>query len=1268
MVFSILLVVLLSVNANGADQPSHIDTSLPATSISLVLKRLASQELGADQLHDILNWNTDFQRHHDQELEESFQILVERLDSRLKSVSSYLSKVSSELGASLNIETPERDQKLLPPCCSTHHYDGFNDHLGCSVIHLGYNGTRSARIAANVFNNMTMEMPPGIVRRFFMTTDRTTHLEFPAARACGHQAYTWHREMLVRTMVPQSKNVMVVLDRGVSLSSSQIDVGRAIAGFIIESLNLNDNISLLTIDSGLSVAKTSSCGSEWAKATDLTKKALNSHLNSINRLSHRVYDHVLALREAKKRMKSAGHLYFITTATSMSSPKAFAAECEELSRELGDVEIHIFLMDSNRTEDKMTTTTSADFLRAELSKSCKQGGYKIKLTILDSTLLLSYKIGSLFGDEQTQMQQWISAPWTNGPLSNEKSVMTMTNGVKGSIVGCDIDHMFLMQDFVLQPQSKDKYYFVILDKASQTVVHHPVFTGQDYIPQGLNLTAIEPKISTELTNRIFTVNHGSDSNDRQFIWRHVGDYLVVLLIKNQVVRTSNLFNAAAMRLAMPTPKLSQVTAVYHRLDLLSPQYQAKLCLHLHYPATLETGSVFLAPYAFEEAFQHLSTNMTDSEIMTYMRYLTSNATTNPGLKSDVRQDWLLLSQVLTTWKNLSFQSGMNNYIVRRFAASRNGVYFAFPGSPAPQGIDPARQDWYLTAQSFPGKVVLSRPRLDHGGAGYVLTVSKRVTSTDFVDDEREVVMGMDLTIGYINKMLFDFIPICKNLLNSGVRCFLFDHQGYMIIHPSLFSPGQMLDQNNHLAHLEPLATTLMLEDPSLVQRKRCRQFSDMTLQHLYEFNTSAGMQSLWTSSSEEGCLRYQVSLLPETNVFLGIVVTNANCSSQEATFCPCNVNGKRCILCEDDDDMTFSSCDCPCQCPLEQCGKAMKEPLCPRQAQVLPNRPFHLPEDLTLPPCFDTDCARHAHEDKCSGIIGCSWCKYSDVHLNLLDEPFCSDQDKCFGGVLGIPSPYDQLDRGSRPLEGDKYFFRPSTPSVAPIAGSILAAVLFLGFSAYCIRNVHKCSCVRGAATNGRRIQRCRSQTANFEEVILDDQDNGAGDELHELGGTHKNMLINESDVIISPYRVNTGYRRPPPGTDSDHGYSTMTPMGNDQDSEIVPYVESASARNRLKRLQQRCVPAQSVTSGVSSRTSSPIQKASDQFSSVSSTDDTSIVRGASAVNSNPLPLKPQPRLLSESSEELSPSSQQLLDPVTMLPRANKNQFIVSATVHMVDT
>ena len=57
-----------------------------------------------------------------------------------------------------------------------------------------------------------------------------------------------------------------------------------------------------------------------------------------------------------------------------------------------------------------------------------------------------------------------------------------------------------------------------------------------------------------------------------------------------------------------------------------------------------------------------------------------------------------------------------------------------------------------------------------------------------------------------------------------------------------------------------------------------------------------------------------------------------------------------------------------------------------------------------------------------------------------------------------------------------------------------------------------------------------------------------------------------------------------------------------------------------------------------------------------------------SVANETSTAIKNSPTLLSESSEEASSlPPQALLDPQTMLPRTNKNQFIVAATIHKVD-
>lgn len=150
------------------------------------------------------------------------------------------------------------------------------------------------------------------------------------------------------------------------------------------------------------------------------------------------------------------------------------------------------------------------------------------------------------------------------------------------------------------------------------------------------------------------------------------------------------------------------------------------------------------------------------------------------------------------------------------------------------------------------------------------------------------------------------------------------------------------------------------------------------------------------------------------------------------------------------------------------------------------------------------------------------------------------------------------------------------------------------------------------------------------------------GEELQELSG-HAEILrvCTAASEAVSPYQMNPTYRRPPPGTDSDHGYSTMTPLGGDIDSEIVPYTDSASARDRLRN-RRPVMPSSlhSVTSGMSSRTESPIHVAATRFGPENT------------------------GLLSDTSEAETPTRgvSGIGGHQTQL---SKHQFIVAATVHM---
>ena len=111
--------------------------------------------------------------------------LAKKLDAKVNLLQDYLKNVTNKLSTSCFHTTKNlsKDKKLPQPCCSNQ--PDFDQSEPCAVIHLGFNGTRIARLASDVFYNLKPSQ--GIVRSFFMTKDRTTHLEFPGAQACGQQ-------------------------------------------------------------------------------------------------------------------------------------------------------------------------------------------------------------------------------------------------------------------------------------------------------------------------------------------------------------------------------------------------------------------------------------------------------------------------------------------------------------------------------------------------------------------------------------------------------------------------------------------------------------------------------------------------------------------------------------------------------------------------------------------------------------------------------------------------------------------------------------------------------------------------------------------------------------------------------------------------------------------------------------------------------------------------------------------------------------------------
>ena len=299
----------------------------------------------------------------------------------------------------------------------------------------------------------------------------------------------------------------------------------------------------------------------------------------------------------------------------------------------------------------------------------------------------------------------------------------------------------------------------------------------------------------------------------------------------------------------------------------------------------------------------------------YMAYLRDNTRyiANPGLRPGVRSDVAVLAKVVNHWQDVRVLGKLRNSIVRRYIAAPSGVLVAYPGSPLEESYNPVRRPWYVRSMEYPGRVVLSAPYLDVGGAGYIVTLShtiyERSSAPSGEPKKVAAVAAMDLPVGFFGNLLTGVIPSCNQ---NNTKCFLMDDKGYLISHPSLDDSSELRRaEKQHITHRESLIAHDILNHKGLVTKRVCNNFLENTMQRYYQFNVS--VEGVLTNLVHgEHCLQYQLVALPGTNVFLGIV--NKTCDENKA-FCPCSRASRDCLNC---DRVEQTECECPCECELAQ--------------------------------------------------------------------------------------------------------------------------------------------------------------------------------------------------------------------------------------------------------------------------------------------------------------------------------------------------------------
>jgi hypothetical protein len=729
----------------------------------------------------------------------------------------------------------------------------------------------------------------------------------------------------------------------------------------------------------------------------------------------------------------------------------------------------------------------------------------------------------------------------------------------------------------------------------------------------------------------------------RYIWRHVIINDASILTRN--ASTESEYFVLVVRMPLRNADVHELDATidaadselrYHRLDLFPVN---NMCQYMRQWSTFDTSTLFLSAKAFVRPYEHLGQEETKKFIQGYMAYLkdSTKLINYLRIREEVRRDVTVVAKLNRNWVDKHKLSRWSKYIVRRYMATSNGVYYVFPGTLINKTYDPTSTPWYYGAVNKPGMMIVTEPYLDTGGGGYVVTLSQGVYEGQLsgrhdTGDRVVGVIGIDVNIGFLYKVMLSQMPICEK---ENIRCFLMNDHGYLVAHGSLFeTTGKGPLEQEHITHLEELVANDLLGHKGFVNKKLCNSLGDRTAQRFYQFNIS--IDGIITNLVHgEHCHSYQLALIPGTNVFLGIV--NQTCLLR--AFCPCSMVDRTCLNCN---RMEQNECECPCECSQDMMCAGFVNGLLnncePRYPMTSYSAAIPTDQQQILPECVRTDCNTLSSKLDCLGVVDCEWCMFDSDGHSSLKQPFCAHQKSCFAGVLGALSPYDTSAAiKAAPRQESPLTFK--TASVGPVAGGILGCFLLIALIIYCYRQHIHGSRNQYTAASGDQDNNCHIENEYDDFNAADDFMSG-----------HTNTMALVPYESVSPYRMNTTYRRPT-NAESDHGYSTMSPPADDSEQASTTCADlSITGRDRPVNRGQP-----------SWRSRSPVSHAAS--SCISSGGDTTASSEPAAATTYNVQVSRRPLC---DTTVLSPTAKATT--VLPTPVAHGNRFNATVQVHMVDT
>ncbi|OXB66638.1 hypothetical protein ASZ78_013897 [Callipepla squamata] len=1171
------LLCLAALCGMGAAEP-EFSILEEAQVLAAQMRKLATEELGVVTMQRIFNsfMYTEKISNGESEVQQLAKKIREKFNRYLDVVNRNKQVVEASYTAHLTSPlTAIQDCCTIPP--SMMEFDGnFNtnvsrtiscDRLSTTVNSRAFNPGRDLNsvLADNLKSN------PGIKWQYF-SSEEGIFTVFPAHKFRCKGSYEHRsRPVYVSTVRPQSKHIVVIVDHGASVTETQLQIAKDAAQVILSSIDEHDKISVLTVADTVRTCSLDQCYKTFlSPATSETKRKMSTFVSSI-KSSDSPTQHAIGFQKAFQLIRNTNNGTKLQGNTDMviislsagitskdSSEDDKKATLRVINEENSFLNNSVMILTYALMNEGVTGLKELAFLRDLAEQN------SVKYGVPDRTALPVIKGSMMVLNQLSNLETTVGRFYTNLPnrmideavfslpFSDEMGdglIMTVSKpcyfgNLLLGIVGVDVNLAYILEDVTYYQDSLGSYTFLI-DNKGYTLMH-PSLTR----PYLLS----EPPLHTDIIHY---------ENIPKFELVQDTSFILCVVVIQPEIPVKQLKNLNTV----PSSKL-----LYHRLDLLG---QPNACLHFKQLATLESPTVMLSAGSFSSPYEHLSQPETKRMVEHYTAYLSDNTRliANPGLKFSVRNEVMATSHVTDEWMTqmeMSSYEQLNSYIVRRYIATPNGVLRIYPGSLMDKAFDPTRRQWYLHAVANPGLITFTGPYLDVGGAGYVVTISHTIhsSSAQMSSGHSVAVMGIDFTLRYFYKVLMDLLPVCNQDGGNKIRCFIMEDRGYLVAHPTLIDPkGHAPVEQQHITHKEPLVANDILNHPNFVKKNLCNSFSDRTVQRFYKFNTSL-VGDLTNLVHGSHCSKYRLTRIPGTNAFVGIV--NETCDS--LAFCACSMVDRLCLNCH---RMEQNECECPCECPLEvnectgnltnaesrweqtDCSRSYGNKVFVRaNQQAVQDKQTVLFGIINCMMCNGLSYVevRSSRLDSkrggllvlisrdCFGVLDCEWCMVDSDGKTHLDKSYCAPQKECFGGIVGAKSPYVD-DLGAIGDEVITLNMIKSAP-VGPVAGGIMGCIMVLVLAVYAYRHqIHRRS--------HQHMSPLAAQEMSVRMSNLENDRDERDDDSHEDRGIISNTRFIAAVIerhAHSPERRRRYWGRS--GTESDHGYSTMSPQ---EDSENPP-------------------------------------------------------------------------------------------------------------------